>query len=72
MWLGPSLIYFSTPVAMVTAIRYCRGTVGRVRYWSLLLLALTLAQLLFISALTTLGVYQNGLQFFFGVVGIRT
>jgi len=68
MWLGPSLLYTSTPIAFVSVFRFYR----RVRHLAaFLLLAITAAQALFLGGLTLLGLCSDGPAFFLHIMGIR-
>lgn len=68
-WLGPSIIYLSSPVAVgVTLWQYRSQPVPLL---SISLLGLSALQALFIAGLTIIGVTVSGLEFFVGVFGIR-
>ena len=67
-WLGPSLIYLTSPPAVaVTLWGHRRHPIPLL---SISLVGLSLAEFLFIAGLTTLGVAHDGLQFFVNVFGV--
>ena len=69
MWLGPSLMYAGTPLALIATTVSVRR--GKSRVISRSFQVLALMELAFVLIFTSLGLWAAGPEFFTGLFGIR-